>query len=412
MIKDPMFEDSQTPSITEPQLHRTLVTPARLLMAPGPSNLPPAVIQALISPLTGHKDPVYLEVMDDTAQLLRDVFLTRNPVTLAYPGSGGFGMEGGLVNLLEPGDRVVIGVAGLFCERMVEISRRIGAEVVPLTVEWGQIVEPDAVRRVLGEKRTKLVTLVHGETSTGVCQPIEEIARIAHEHEALVAVDTVATLGGMKVACDEWDLDFCYSGSQKCLSAPPGAAPVTVSDRAMAAIRARRVPVASWYMDLTLHEKYWLGERIYHHTAPVLNMYALREACRLALEEGLEVRWARHARLYRALVAGLEALDLEIFTPAAHRMTTVAAVRVPEGVNDTRVRSSLLEEFGIEIAGGLGDYAGRMWRIGIMGYSASVDNVALVLAALEHARRAEGRRVKGGAGVAAAMAALEAEPRG
>ena len=403
-----MMTDAQVPASAEPRFHQTLVTPSRVLMAPGPTNLPPAVLQALVAPLTGHKDPAYLKVMDETADLLRQVYCTRNPVTLALPGTGGAGMEAGLVNLLEPGDRVLIGVNGLFCERMVEIAKRNGAEVVPLVAEWGSIVEPDVVERALAEKRTKLVAIVHGETSTGVLQPIEEIVALAHEHGALAAVDAVATLGGIEVPSDRWDVDFCYSGSQKCLSAPPGAAPVTVSDRGMAAISGRKTPVASWYYDMSLHEKYWLGERIYHHTAPVLTMYALREACRLAVEEGLETRWARHKRLFGALVAGLEALGLDLFAAPAYRLPTVAAIRVPEGVNDPRVRGILLDEFGIEIAGGLGAYAGRMWRIGIMGYSASQANVILVLAALEDALRREGRRIEGGAGVAAAMAALAA----
>ncbi|HEY7059992.1 MAG TPA: alanine--glyoxylate aminotransferase family protein [Chloroflexota bacterium] len=403
-----MIKDAQVPAIAEPRLHETLVTPARVLMAPGPTNLPPAVLQALASPLTGHKDPVYLRVMDETADLLRQVFRTRNSVTLALPGTGGAGMEACLVNVLEPGDRVLIGVNGLFAERMVEIGRRCGAEVVEITAEWGRIIEPESVERALAAKPTKLVALVHGETSTGVLQPVADVARLVHDHGALLALDTVATLGGIEVASDDWDLDLCYSGSQKCLSAPPGAAPLTVSDRAMAAIAARKTPVASWYYDLSLHEKYWHGERIYHHTAPVLTMYALREACRLTVEEGLDERQERHERLFGALVAGLEALGLQLFAPAEYRLPTVAAVRVPEGVNDARVRGILLDDFNIEIAGGLGAFAGRMWRIGIMGYSASEANVVLILAALEHALRSEGKRVEGGAGVAAAMAALAA----
>jgi len=402
-----MLKDAQTPVIAEPREHHTLVTPARVLMAPGPTNLPPAVQQSLLAPLVGHKDPAYLRVMDDTAELLRAVFLTRNAVSIALPGTGGAGMEACLVNLLEPGDRVIIGVNGLFAERMVEIARRNGAEVVALEAEWGRIIEPDAVREALAAKPTKLVAIVHGETSTGVLQPIAEISRLTHEHGALLAVDAVATLGGIEFACDDWDVDLCYSGSQKCLSAPPGAAPVTVSARAMAAINARRVPVTSWYYDLSLHDRYWHGERIYHHTAPVLTMYALREACRLAVEEGLQARWARHQQLSHALVAGLEALGLALFAAKEHRLPTVAAIRVPEGVNDARVRGILLEDFGIEIAGGLGAWAGRMWRIGVMGYSASAANVALVLTALEHALRLEGHGLEGGAGVAAAMAALE-----
>jgi alanine-glyoxylate transaminase / serine-glyoxylate transaminase / serine-pyruvate transaminase len=402
-----MVKDAQTPVIAEQREHQTLVTPARVLMAPGPTNLPPAVQQSLLAPLVGHKDPAYLRVMDDTAELLRAVFLTRNTVSIALPGTGGAGMEACLVNLLEPGERVIIGVNGLFAERMVEIARRNGAEVVALEAEWGRIIEPDAVHQALAAKATKLVAIVHGETSTGVLQPIGEISRLTHEHGALLAVDAVATLGGIEVASDDWDVDLCYSGSQKCLSAPPGAAPVTVSARAMAAINARRVPVASWYYDLSLHDRYWHGERIYHHTAPVLTMYALREACRLAVEEGLQARWTRHQQLSHALVAGLEALGLALFAPEEHRLPTVAAIRVPEGVNDARVRGILLEDFGIEIAGGLGAWAGRMWRIGVMGYSASAANVALVLTALEHALRLEGHRLEAGAGVAAAMATLE-----
>jgi alanine-glyoxylate transaminase/serine-glyoxylate transaminase/serine-pyruvate transaminase len=401
-----MIKDAQTPAIAEPRLHQTLTTPPRVLMAPGPTNLPPAVLQALVSPLTGHKDPVYLQVMDETADLLRRIFLTRNPVTLALPGTGGAGMEACLVNLLEPGDRVVIGVNGLFGDRMMEIARRNRAEVIPLVAEWGQIIEPDAVREALRQGDVKAIALVHGETSTGVVQPMDDIAALAREHEALLALDTVATLGGVRVDCEGWDVGLCYSGSQKCLSAPPGAAPVTVSPRAMRAIQERAVPVASWYMDLSLHERYWLGERVYHHTAPVLTMYALREACRLAVEEGLEARWARHERLGHALQAGLEALGLELFAPTPHRLTTVAAVRVPDGVNDARVRGILLDEFGVEIAGGLGAYAGRMWRIGVMGHSASEANIVLVLAGLEDALRREGCHCEGGAGVAAAMAAL------
>lgn len=401
-----MIKDAQTPRIHSTAMQETLVTPARVLMAPGPTNLPPAVLQALMAPLTGHKDPVYLKVMDDTADLMRHVFLTNNAVTVALPGTGGAGMEASIVNVVEPGERVLIGVNGLFGERIVEIARRNGAEVVALEAEWGDIIDPDVVRRALAEKRTKAVAIVHGETSTGVLQPVEEIARLAHEHGALMILDTVATLGGIEVATDGWDVDICYSASQKCLSAPPGAAPVTVSERAINAIRGRQSPVSSWYYDLGLHEKYWHGERVYHHTAPVLTMYALREACRLAVEEGMEARWQRHERLSRALVAGLQALGLELFAPERYRLPTVAAIRVPDGVNDARVRATLLDRFGIEIAGGLGAYAGRMWRVGVMGYSASEANIALVLTALEFALLEQGHGVDGGAGVAAAMATL------
>ncbi|HLI26478.1 MAG TPA: alanine--glyoxylate aminotransferase family protein [Chloroflexota bacterium] len=401
-----LVNDARTPAVEAHPTYRTLTTPPRLLMAPGPTNLPPAVQQALLSPLTGHKDPAYLQVMDQTAELLRRLFQTRNPVTLALPGTGGAGMEAGLVNLVEPGERVVIGVNGLFGERMVEIARRLGAEVVPLAVPWGEIVPLETIERALRERPTKLLLLVHGETSTGVLQPVEQVGRLCRTYDALFGLDAVATLGGIEVCADAWQVDYCYSGSQKCLSAPPGAAPLTVSERAMALLRQRARPVVSWYMDLTLHERYWQGERVYHHTAPVLTMYALHEACRVALEEGLDARFARHRRLHRALTSGLSALGLELFGDPAHRLPTVAAVRVPEGVSDARVRGILLDEFHIEITGGLGEYAGRLWRIGVMGHSASEANIMLVLAALEQALQREGFRVSPGAGVAAAAAVL------
>jgi alanine-glyoxylate transaminase/serine-glyoxylate transaminase/serine-pyruvate transaminase len=401
-----LVNDARTPALDEQPVHRTLTTPARLLMAPGPTNLHPAVQQALLSPLTGHRDPAYLRVMDQTAELLRRVFQTRNPVTLALPGTGGAAMEAGLVNFVEPGDRVVIGVKGLFGERMVEIARRLGAEVVPIVVPWGEIVPIEAIERALRARPTKLLLLVHGETSTGVLQPVAEIGSLCRQYDVLFGLDAVATLSGTAVCTDAWQIDYCYSGSQKCLSAPPGAAPLTVSERAMTLLRQRERPAVSWYMDLTLHERYWQGERVYHHTAPVLTMYALHEACRVALEEGLEARFARHRRLHRALTTGLSALGLQLFGDPAYRLPTVAAVRVPEGVSDVRVRGILLDEFNIEITGGLGEYAGRLWRIGVMGHSASEANIMLVLAALEQALQREGFRVPPGAGVAAAAAML------
>ena len=401
-----MTKDAQTAADDQPA-HRPLDTPNRVLMAPGPTNLPAAVLQALISPLTGHKDPEYLKVMDRTAELLRQVFCTRNRVTLALPGTGGAGMEAGLVNLLQAGERVLIGVNGLFGERMLEIASRLGGEVVPLRVPWGETIPAEMVERELRAKRTHCVMIVHGETSTGVLQPVEEISALCRTHEALFALDTVATLGGIEVLCDDWQVDYCYSGSQKCLSAPPGAAPITLSERAAAMVRGRTQPVTSWYMDFGLHERYWQGERVYHHTAPVLTMYALHEACRLAVEEGLAQRWARHHRLYGALVAGLEAMGIQMFGDPANRLHTVAALRVPEGVNDARVRGILLDEYGIEITGGLGEYAGKMWRIGVMGHSASKANILLVLTALEDALHREGHRLAQGAGVAAATALLE-----
>lgn len=374
----------------------------RILMAPGPSNVHPRVLQAMMAPLAGHRDPEFLAIMDETADLLRQVFVTQNVATFSLPATGGAGMEASLVNLLEPGDTAVIGVAGFFAARMVEIAQRCGARTVVVQGEWGKALDPDDFRKALQQHPAKVVALVHGETSTGVSQPLAEIARLAHENGALVAVDAVATLGGVELSVDAWQLDITYSGSQKCLSAPPGLAPITISPAAMNAIRSRRSKVQSWYLDLSLHERYWSPEHAYHHTAPVLNIYALREALRLVMEEGLRERYDRHKLHSQALCAGLEAMGLQLFVDPPYRLPSVVTVRVPEGVNEARVRGALLKEYGVQISGGLGDYAGRMWRIGVMGYSASRPNVLLLLGALEATLQREGHRLSPGAGLAAA----------
>lgn len=379
--------------------------PQRILLAPGPTNPPASVLQALIAPLTGHKDPFYLQVMDETAQLLRHVFQTQNATTMSIPGTGGAGMEAALVNLLQPGDTAVVCVNGLFGGRMAEIASRCGAEVITVTAPWGKPVDPDDVRRALDGVKARLVSAVHGETSTGVEQPMSEIGRIAEDHGAMLVVDAVATLGGTSVVPDEWGSAICYSASQKCLSAPPGLCAITASDSAMDFIRRREVPVGSWYMDLGLHDRYWFAEeRAYHHTAPILLVYALHEAVRLIAEEGLEERFARHALHSRALTAGLEALEVELFADPAYQLTTVLAARVPDGVDDAQVRNGLLNEFGIEISGGLGEYVGKMWRIGVMGNSATRDNMLLFLTALETLLERQGGAPASGAGVAAANA--------
>ncbi len=376
--------------------------PQRILMAPGPTNLPPQVVEALVAPLTGHKDPYYLDVMDDVAELLRYVFQTKNATTLAVQGTGGAGMEASLVNLVETDDTVVVGVAGLFGQRIVEIAARCGARVVPVEAEWGRPVDPDDVRRAAVQARAKIIAMVHGETSTGVEQPIEPIAAIAKEVGAYFLLDTVATLGGIPVLADKWGVDFCYSGSQKCLSAPPGLAPVTVSDRAMDHIRGRASKVRSWYFDVSILERYWTRERVYHHTAPVINVYALREALRLVYAEGLEERFRRHRLHSRALFAGIQAMGLELLAEDGYRLPTVCAIRVPHGVDEARVRAELLSRYNIEISGGLGSLAGKIWRIGVMGYSAQRGNIMLVLAALEESLRAQGYPVEPGSGTAAA----------
>ena len=377
--------------------------PERILLAPGPTNLPSSVVQALIAPLTGHKDPFYLRVMDETAQLLRYVFQSGNHTSMSLPGTGGAGMEAAMANLIQAGDTAVVCINGLFGLRMAEIAERCGAEVVRVTAPWGKPVDPDDVRRALDGVQARVVSCVHGETSTGVEQPVADIGHIAEDHGAMLVVDAVATLGGIPVVPDEWGSAICYSASQKCLSAPPGLSAITVSDSAMDYIRGRNVPVNNWYLDLVLHDKYWFAEeRAYHHTAPILLVYALHEALRVIAEEGLEECFARHDLHSRALSAGLEALEVELFADPAYQLKTVIAARVPEGVNDVRVRSSLLNEFGIEIAGGLGEYVGKMWRIGVMGNSATRDNMLTFLAALETLLAREGGAPASGAAVAAA----------
>lgn len=387
-----------------------LSPPQRILLAPGPTCLPPAVLQALIAPLTGHKDPVFLGVMDETAQLLRFVYQTRNRASLSLPGTGGAGMEAALSNLIQPGDTAVVCINGLFGERMAEMVSRLGGRAVAVRAPWGRAVDPDDVRRAMRSAKARVVAAIHGETSTGVEQPMDEIGRIAQENGAMLIVDAVATLGGLPVVPDQWGCAICFSASQKCLSAPPGVAPITVSESAMAYIRERKTAVDSWYFDLDLHDRYWFAEeRAYHHTAPVLLVYALHEALRLVAAEGLEERFARHALHCRALVAGLHALEIEFLADPAYRLTTVVAVRVPDGVEDARVRSGLLNEFGIEIAGGLGEYNGRLWRIGVMGHSATRDNLLLFLAALETLLARDGYGSASGAAVAAANAIYASE---
>lgn len=355
----------------------------RVLLGPGPSNMPPDVARAMMAPLVGHLDPQLFRLLDETAALLRLVFQTQNRMTLTLPATGMGGMEAMLLNLLEPGDTVIIGVAGFFADRMTNIAGRIGAKVVRVEAEWGQPVPAEAIQAALkANPGTKLVALVHGETSTGLEQPIKEIADLAHAAGALLLVDAVASLGGVNLPVDEWGIDACYTGSQKCLSAPPGMAPITLNDRAMAVIRQRRTPIPSFYFDLTLLERYWGSERLYHHTTPAHFIYAMHEACRLVVEEGLSARFARHKAMSDRLVAGLAELDLSLFTNPAHKLATLTAVLLPPGLDDVAIRRRLLNEYNIEIGGGLGAYKGRMWRIGLMGYSARQANVDLLLAAL------------------------------
>jgi alanine-glyoxylate transaminase / serine-glyoxylate transaminase / serine-pyruvate transaminase len=368
-----------------------LEPPQRVLMAPGPSAIHPRVAQALVAPLLGHKDPVFLAILEDTAQLLRSVFETSNTATFALPASGGSAMEAALINLLSPGDTVVIGRSGFFAERLVAIAQRmVGVEVVVVDAPWGQTISVEHLSHAVRQHRARVLAVVHGETSTGVEQPLAGLGDACAGVDGFLVVDAVASLGGTPLSVDSLGIDICYSGSQKCLSAPPGLAPISVSDRALYFIEQRSTPVSSWYLDLVLHARLWDTEHIYHHTTPVLNVYALREALRLILEEGLSGRIARHRLHARALRAGLEAMGLRVFADPDHRLVPVTTVLAPPNVSAAAVRALLLDEFNIEIAGGLGEYMDRMWRIGIMGHSAQRTNVTLLLAGLETALRRQG----------------------
>ena len=381
--------------------------PIRVLLGPGPSNVHPRVLGALAQPLIGHLDPAFITLMEETKHLLRATFRTANPLTLPISATGSAGMEACLVNLLEPGDTAIVGVNGVFGTRMVDIVQRCGARPVAVEAPWGRIIEPDAIAAALRtHPGAKLVALVHAETSTGAWQPLEEIGRLVRDADSLLVVDTVTSLGGLPVQVDEWLIDACYSGTQKCLSCPPGLAPLTFGPRAIAALHKRTTKVQSWYLDLTMIEKYWGDERVYHHTAPVAMNYALLEALRLVDEEGLEARWARHARHHHALKAGLKGIGLELASQEGHQLWSLNAVRIPDGVDDGAVRRLLLEEFGVEIGGGLGPMKGKVWRIGLMGESSTEANVLLVLAALERILPRCGHAVAPGAGLQAAALAL------
>lgn len=387
--------------------YQELNPPSRVLMGPGPSNIHSRVQMAMLAPIVGHLDPYFITIMEDTMNLLRALFQTKNTLTFPVSGTGSAGMETAFCNFLEPGDVAVIGVNGFFGERMAEMALRSGAEVVQISAEWGRIVEPETIEATLkAQKRVKLLALVHAETSTGVLQPLTEAAKLAQQYEALFLVDTVSSLGGQEVAVDEWGIDVCYSGSQKCISCPPGLAPFTANQAAMTTLEARTSKVSSWYLDLALLSTYWGAGRFYHHTAPISMIYALHEALALIIEEGLETRVQRHLRHGLALHAGLEAMGLVLHADKAYRATVVTAVRVPAGVDDVRVKQRLLNDFGIEIAGGLGPLKGQIWRIGLMGHSSTEENVLRLLAALEKLLTAEGYKVESGAGVAAAIQSL------
>jgi alanine-glyoxylate transaminase/serine-glyoxylate transaminase/serine-pyruvate transaminase len=383
--------------------------PARLLLGPGPSEVHPRVLRAMSAPLVGHLDPAFIAMMEEVKALLRFVFATGNTLTFPVSGTGSAGMEACIVNLVEPGDAVVVGVNGVFGTRMADVIERAGGVAVRVEAPWGRIVRAEQVEAALRNcGRPKLVALVHAETSTGAWQPLADAARLAHEHGALFLADCVTSLGGAPVEIDGWGIDAAYSGTQKCLSCPPGLAPITFGPRALEVLHKRKTRVQSWYLDLTLLSQYWGEERVYHHTAPISMNYALREALRLVAEEGLEARFARHRNNHEALAAGLGALGLALAAEEGHRLPMLNAVTVPGGIDEARVRTRLLAEHGIEIGGGLGPMKGKVWRIGLMGESSRRTHVLAVLAALEDALRAEGRRVSPGAALAAAQSVYAA----
>ena len=351
-------------------------------MGPGPSEVAPSVLKALSAPLLGHLDPVFVKMMDEIKTMLREVFLTKNEMTFPVSGTGSAGMEFCCVNLIEPGDEVVIGVNGVFGGRMAEVAARCGANVTKVEAPWGRIIEPQQIADALKGKRPKLVGVVHAETSTGALTPVEDISRLAHDAGALFLLDTVTSLAGCPVRLDDWQVDAVYSGTQKCLSCPPGLSPVSLSPRAMEIATTRKTKVQSWYLDVNLLASYWGEQRAYHHTAPISMNYGLHEALRLVLIEGLENRWRRHEQNHLALREGLKALGLGLASQEGHQLWQLNAVTVPPGADEAGVRQRLLTDFGIEIGAGLGPMKGKIWRIGLMGETSTPANVKRVLDAL------------------------------
>ncbi|MCZ6807740.1 MAG: alanine--glyoxylate aminotransferase family protein, partial [Deltaproteobacteria bacterium] len=362
-----------------------MTPPARVLMGPGPSDVSPRVLEALSRPTVGHLDPYFLKVLDETQSMLREVLGTENALTLPISATGSAGMEACFVNLLEPGDRTLIGRNGVFGGRMAEVARRCGAEVTIVDAPWGRAIDPDDVARVAKHGSFKVLALVHAETSTGVLQDLSPFRAIADSCGALLVIDAVTSLGGVAVDVDRMGIDAVYSGTQKCLSCPPGLSPVSFSARAQSVLEHRKSPVQSWYLDLTLIGRYFGTERVYHHTAPVNMIYALHQSLRLVLEEGLDARYRRHRDQAQALWAGLEQLGIALLVDASVRLPPLTLARIPEGVDDRAVRAQLLADHGLEIGGGLGEFAGKAWRIGLMGASSTPRHVELCLGALEEA---------------------------
>ncbi len=381
-----------------------LTPPHRLMLTPGPSSVDPRVYRAMVTPLVGHLDPWFTHIMNDVQTLLRLVFQTENRITFPISASGSGGIEAAVLNPLEEGDEAIVCVNGTFSERMAIIAERTPARVTRVEAPYGRPVDPEDVRRAAKGKKIKFLGLAHGETSTAVVHRLDDFRKLADELGAILVVDAVATLAGLPLDVDRQKLDICFSGSQKAISAPPGMSPITVNARVEEIFRSRKTQVQSWYFDLTTAMNYWGKDRLYHHTPPITLIYGMREALRLVLEEGLEIRWERHRQNQQALVAGLEAMGLELFVAnPADRLITVTGVRVPDGVDDVKARHQLLDEFNIEIAGGFGSLKGKLWRVGLMGYSSQRTNVLLFLGALEKVLLDQGFRLPAGAGVGAAV---------
>jgi len=356
----------------------------RLLLGPGPSNVSYRVLRAMSTPLVGHLDPQFMEIMDQVCQLLRQTFQTKNQMTFPISGTGSAGMEAALVNTLEPGDLAIIGINGVFGLRLREVAQRCGAEVISLEAEWGQPLDPgQVIETCQAHPQAKLCALVHAETSTGVLQPLAEIGAHLQKGDTLFLVDAVTSLGGVELKVDEWGIDVCYSGTQKCLSVPPGLAPITFSAKALDKIAARKSKVQSWYLDVSLLQKYWGEERLYHHTAPISMNYALREGLLIIQEEGLENRFARHQEAARRLGQGLAQMGFSFFAAQGHRLPPLTSVYPPAGWDVEGVRKELLARHDIEVGGGLGAVAGKIWRIGLMGENATQKSVAILLDALK-----------------------------
>jgi alanine-glyoxylate transaminase / serine-glyoxylate transaminase / serine-pyruvate transaminase len=381
-----------------------LLPPVRTLLGPGPSDTHPRVLQALAKGTVGHLDPYYLEVMNGLQEMLRGLFRTKNQMTFAVSGTGSAGMEATVVNLIEPGDSMIVCVNGVFGARMVDVAERAGAKMTKVERPWGEVFTPDDLKAALTSAKPKVVGIVMAETSTGAWQPIPEISKLVHDAGAMLLVDTVTALGGIPVEVDAWNIDAVYSGTQKCLSCPPGLSPVSFSPRAMETIQSRKTKVQSWYLDASMLANYWGQNRVYHHTGPINMTYALYEALRLIHEEGLENCHARHMKNHQALRAGLAAIGIGYATQEGHILPQLNAVLIPAGIDDAAVRSALLNRFGIEIGAGLGAFKGKVWRIGLMGYGSRPANVLLFLSALEQLLAEQGHKFDHGASIAAANA--------